>query len=324
MDFFSRKTSFDFMRWRRGALAFSTALTIVSLLFLAFRGLNLSVDFTGGTVIEVAYPQAVDLGPVRDVLAQDGFADAIVQHFGTPKDVLVRLAPRPGVAEKELAGRVVESLGKVGAGEVRLQRVEFVGPQIGEEITEEGGLAMLAALFGILIYVTLRFEWRLALGSVLALFHDTIIVLGFFAVTWMDFDLTAFAAMVTWMDFDLTAFAAILAVIGYSLNDTIVVYDRVRENFRKVRRGTSVEIMNLALNETLSRTVMTGVTTMLVLMSLYLYGGELLHSFTVALIVGVVFGIYSSVYVASALALALGVSRADLMPVQKEGADTRP
>ncbi len=310
MDFFSRKTSFDFMRWRRGALAFSTALTIVSLLFLAFRGLNLSVDFTGGTVIEVAYPQAVDLGPVRDVLAQDGFADAIVQHFGTPKDVLVRLAPRPGVAEKELAGRVVESLGKVGAGEVRLQRVEFVGPQIGEEITEEGGLAMLAALFGILIYVTLRFEWRLALGSVLALFHDTIIVLGFFAVTWMDFDLTAFAA--------------ILAVIGYSLNDTIVVYDRVRENFRKVRRGTSVEIMNLALNETLSRTVMTGVTTMLVLMSLYLYGGELLHSFTVALIVGVVFGIYSSVYVASALALALGVSRADLMPVQKEGADTRP
>jgi preprotein translocase subunit SecF len=310
VDFFSRKTSFDFMRWRRGALAFSTALTIVSLLFLAFRGLNLSVDFTGGTVIEVAYPQAVDLGPVRDVLAQDGFADAIVQHFGTPKDVLVRLAPRPGVAEKELAGRVVESLGKVGAGEVRLQRVEFVGPQIGEEITEEGGLAMLAALFGILIYVTLRFEWRLALGSVLALFHDTIIVLGFFAVTWMDFDLTAFAA--------------ILAVIGYSLNDTIVVYDRVRENFRKVRRGTSVEIMNLALNETLSRTVMTGVTTMLVLMSLYLYGGELLHSFTVALIVGVVFGIYSSVYVASALALALGVSRADLMPVQKEGADTRP
>ncbi|MCU0936981.1 MAG: protein translocase subunit SecF, partial [Gammaproteobacteria bacterium] len=220
------------------------------------------------------------------------------------------LAPRPGVAEKELAGRVVESLGKVGAGDVRLQRVEFVGPQIGEEITEEGGLAMLAALFGILIYVTLRFEWRLALGSVLALFHDTTIVLGFFSVTWMDFDLTAFAA--------------ILAVIGYSLNDTIVVYDRVRENFRKVRRGTSVEIMNLALNETLSRTVMTGVTTLLVLMSLYLYGGELLHSFTVALIVGVVFGIYSSVYVASALALALGVSRADLMPAQKEGADTRP
>lgn len=310
MDFFSRKTNFDFMRWRRGALAFSTALTLVSLLFLAFRGLNLSVDFTGGTVIEVAYPEAVDLGPVRAVLSEDGFDDAVVQHFGTPKDVLVRLAPRPGVAEKELASRVLASLGKVGAGDVRLQRVEFVGPQIGEEITEEGGLAMLAALFGILIYVTLRFEWRLALGSVLALFHDTMIVLGFFSVTWMDFDLTAFAA--------------ILAVIGYSLNDTIVVYDRVRENFRKVRRGTSVEIMNLALNETLSRTVMTGVTTMLVLLSLYLYGGELLHSFTVALIVGVVFGIYSSVYVASALALALGVSRADLMPAQKEGVDTRP
>lgn len=310
MDFFSRKTNFDFMRWRWGALAFSTALTLLALLFLAFRGLNLSVDFTGGTVIEVAYPGPVDLGPVRAVLSEDGFDDAIVQHFGTSKDVLVRLAPRPGLAEKELASRVVASLGRVGAGEVRLQRVEFVGPQIGEEITEEGGLAMLAALFGILIYVTLRFEWRLAVGSVLALFHDTTIVLGFFSVTWMDFDLTAFAA--------------ILAVIGYSLNDTIVVYDRVRENFRKVRRGTSVEIMNLALNETLSRTVMTGVTTLLVLMSLYLYGGELLHSFTVALIVGVLFGIYSSVYVASALALALGVSRADLMPAQKEGLDTRP
>ena len=210
----------------------------------------------------------------------------------------------------ELAERAVAALGKVGAGEPRLQRVEFVGPQVGEEITEQGGLAMLAALIGILIYVGLRFEWRLALGSVLALFHDTIIVLGFFSVTWMDFDLTAFAA--------------ILAVIGYSLNDTIVVYDRVRENFRKVRRGSSVEIMNLSLNETLSRTVMTGVTTLLVLMSLYLYGGELLRSFTVALVVGVVFGIYSSVYVASALALALGVSRADLMPAQKEGVDARP
>jgi len=214
------------------------------------------------------------------------------------------------VAEKVLADRVVTSLGRISQGEVTLKRVEFVGPQIGEEITEQGGLAMLAALVGILIYVSLRFEWRLALGSVLALFHDTIITLGFFAVTWMEFDLTAFAA--------------ILAVIGYSLNDTIVVYDRVRENFRKVRRGTSIEIMNLALNETLSRTVMTGVTTFLVLIALYLYGGEMLHSFTTALIVGVTFGMYSSVYVASALAVALGVSRADLMPAQKEGVDPRP
>ena len=310
MDFFSRTTHFDFMRWRHGAMAFSAVLTLTALAFLTFRGLNLSVDYTGGTVIEVAYPEMVDLGPLRQALTADGFEDAVVQHFGTPKEVLMRLAPRPGVAEKELAERAVAALGKVGAGEPRLQRVEFVGPQVGDEITEQGGLAMLAALIGILIYVTLRFEWRLALGSVLALFHDTIIVLGFFSVTWMDFDLTAFAA--------------ILAVIGYSLNDTIVVYDRVRENFRKVRRGSSVEIMNLSLNETLSRTVMTGVTTLLVLMSLYLYGGELLRSFTVALVVGVVFGIYSSVYVASALALALGVSRADLMPAQKEGVDARP
>ena len=310
MEFFSTKTRFDFMRWRHGAMVFSAALTIISLAFLIFRGLNLSVDYTGGTVIEVSYPAAVDLEPVRQGLAADGFDDAVVQHFGTAKDVLVRLAPRPGVAEKVLADRVVTSLGRISQGEVTLKRVEFVGPQIGEEITEQGGLAMLAALVGILIYVSLRFEWRLALGSVLALFHDTIITLGFFAVTWMEFDLTAFAA--------------ILAVIGYSLNDTIVVYDRVRENFRKVRRGTSIEIMNLALNETLSRTVMTGVTTFLVLIALYLYGGEMLHSFTTALIVGVTFGMYSSVYVASALAVALGVSRADLMPAQKEGVDPRP
>ena len=310
MEFFSTKTRFDFMRWRHGAMVFSAALTIISLAFLIFRGLNLSVDYTGGTVIEVSYPAAVDLEPVRQGLAAEGFDDAVVQHFGTAKDVLVRLAPRPGVAEKVLADRVVTSLGRISQGEVTLKRVEFVGPQIGEEITEQGGLAMLAALVGILIYVSLRFEWRLALGSVLALFHDTIITLGFFAVTWMEFDLTAFAA--------------ILAVIGYSLNDTIVVYDRVRENFRKVRRGTSIEIMNLALNETLSRTVMTGVTTFLVLIALYLYGGEMLHSFTTALIVGVTFGMYSSVYVASALAVALGVSRADLMPAQKEGVDTRP
>ena len=310
MEFFSTKTRFDFMRWRHGAMVFSAALTIISLAFLIFRGLNLSVDYTGGTVIEVSYPAAVDLEPVRQGLAADGFDDAVVQHFGTAKDVLVRLAPRPGVAEKVLADRVVTSLGRISQGEVTLKRVEFVGPQIGEEITEQGGLAMLAALVGILIYVSLRFEWRLALGSVLALFHDTIITLGFFAVTWMEFDLTAFAA--------------ILAVIGYSLNDTIVVYDRVRENFRKVRRGTSIEIMNLALNETLSRTVMTGVTTFLVLIALYLYGGEMLHSFTTALIVGVTFGMYSSVYVASALAVALGVSRADLMAAQKEGVDPRP
>jgi preprotein translocase subunit SecF len=274
------------------------------------RGLNFSIDFTGGTVIEVAYPEAIDLGPVRVALSEDGFDDAIVQHFGTPKDVLVRLAPRPGVAEKELAARVVASLGKAGGGEVRLQRVEFVGPQVGEEITEEGGLAMLAALIGILIYVALRFEWRLALGSVLALFHDTIIVLGFFAVTGMDFDLTALAAVLT--------------VIGYSINDTVVVYDRLRENFRKVRRLGTVEIVNLSINETLSRTIMTGVTTFLVLFALYAFGGELLRSFTTALMVGVGFGTYSSVYVASALAVALGVSRADLMPAQKEGVDTRP
>lgn len=310
MEFFSKKTNLDFMRWRQPAMLFSAVLTVISVLLLVFRGLNLSIDFTGGTLIEVSSPTAVELEPLRQALAEDGYGDAIVQHFGTARDVLVRIAPREGVAEKALAEGIVQSLGRSGQGEVQLRRVEVVGPQVGEEITEQGGLAMLAALGAILVYVSLRFEFRFALGSVLALFHDVILVLGFFALTHLDFDLTAFAA--------------VLAVIGYSLNDTIVVYDRIRENFRKVRRGTTVEIMNLSLNETLSRTVMTGVTTFLVLAALFAFGGELLHSFTIALLVGLLFGMYSSVYVASALALALGVSRADLMPAQKEGLDNRP
>jgi len=310
VEFFKLKTHIDFMRWRHAAFTLSGTLTVIALLFLGFRGLNLGIDFTGGSVIEVSYAEAVDLEPVRAALARNGFEDAIVQHFGTARDVLVRLAPRPGVEQKQLGDRVLEALRGASSAGVELRRVEVVGPQIGEEITEQGGLAMLAALAAILVYVSLRFEFRFALGSVLALFHDVIIVLGFFAVTWIEFDLTAFAA--------------ILAVIGYSLNDTIVVYDRIREDFRKVRRGSTIEIVNLALNETLSRTVMTGVTTLLVLFALMAFGGELLHSFTIALLVGVLFGMYSSIYVASALALALGVSRADLMPAQKEGADTRP
>jgi preprotein translocase subunit SecF len=310
VEFFKLKTRIDFMRWRRYGFAFSVTLTVVSVLFLAFRGLNLGIDFTGGTLIEVSYGQAVELEPVRAALTGDGFEDAIVQHFGTARDVLVRLAPRAGIEQKQLGERVLAALGQVGAGQVELRRVEVVGPQIGEEITEQGGLAMLAALGAILVYVSLRFEFRFALGAVLALFHDVIITLGFFSVTWLDFDLTVFAA--------------VLALIGYSLNDTIVVYDRIRENFRKVRRGTTIDIMNLALNETLSRTLMTGVTTMLVLVALLAFGGELLRNFTIALVVGVLFGTYSSVYVATTLALVLGVSRADLMPPSKEGLDSRP
>lgn len=310
MEFFKLKTQVDFMRWRYAAFGLSGALTVIAIVFLVFRGLNLGIDFTGGTLIEVAYSQAVDLEPVRSALARDGFEDAIVQHFGTARDVLVRLAPRAGVEQQQLGERVLASLRGASSAGVELRRVEVVGPQIGEEVTEQGGLAMLAALAAILVYVSLRFEFRFALGSVIALFHDVIIVLGFFAVTWLEFDLTAFAA--------------ILAVIGYSLNDTIVVYDRIREDFRKVRRGTTIEIVNLALNETLSRTVMTGVTTLLVLFALMAFGGELLHSFTIALLVGVLFGMYSSIYVASALTLALGVTRADLMPAQKEGVDSRP
>ena len=229
-----------------------------------------------------------------------------MQHFGTVRDVLVRIAPREGLSRAELSSQVLRIL-QEGDESVDLRRVEFVGPQVGEELTEDGGLAMLIALFGILVYVWLRFEYRFALGAIAALVHDVLITLGFFSVLGLEFDLTVLAA--------------VLAVIGYSLNDTIVVFDRVRENFRRVRRGSTEEVMNRSLNQTLSRTLMTSLTTLLVLVALFVLGGELIRGFATALIVGVFIGTYSSIYVASVAALALGVSRTDLLPVKKEGAD---
>ena len=226
--------------------------------------------------------------------------------------MLVRLAPREGVSDAELSSDILRELKKSGGDDMQLRRVEFVGPQVGEELTEQGGLAMLIALGAILVYVSLRFQWKFSLGAVAALFHDVIITIGFFSVLGLEFDLTVLAA--------------VLAVIGYSLNDTIVVFDRVRENFRTMRKGTAIQIFNASLNQTLSRTLMTSLTTLLVLVALFFLGGELIHEFSTALIVGVVIGTYSSIYVASTSALALGVIKADLMPVQKEGdeADARP
>ncbi|MEW8390565.1 MAG: protein translocase subunit SecF [Candidatus Thiodiazotropha sp.] len=293
----------DLMGKRNIALVFSAVLLLIAVGSIIARGLNLGIDFTGGTLVEVGYPQAVELPVVREALAKDGFDDAVIQHFGTSKDVLVRLAPREDIESAVLSDRAYSAMQGIDP-QVDLRRVEFVGPQVGDELTEDGGLAMLYALIGILIYVGLRFEYRFAVGSVIALVHDVLITIGFFALFQVEFDLPVLAA--------------VLAVIGYSLNDTIVVYDRIRENFRKIRKGDAVDVINTSVNQTLSRTLITSGTTLLVLVALFLFGGEIIHGFALALIVGVVIGTYSSIYVASSSVIFMGVSRADLMPVKKE------
>jgi preprotein translocase subunit SecF len=295
----------NFMGQRRLALALSALLIIGSIVLLATRGLNFGIDFTGGTVIEVGYPESVALEQVRDSLEAGGYGRAIVQYFGTSKDVLIRLAPREGENTADLADEVFRVLREGAETEVDLRRVEFVGPQVGEELREQGGLAMIYALFGILIYVALRFEWRFSVGAVLALGHDVIITLGVFSLLQREFDLSVLAA--------------VLAVIGYSLNDTIVVYDRIRENFRRLRKDDSQSVMNKSVNQTLSRTIMTSVTTLIVLFALFILGGAVINNFALALIVGILVGSYSSIYIAAALALSMGVDRSVMLPVKKEG-----
>ena len=300
-----------FMRLRVPALVFSTILIIASLGSLAVNQLNWGLDFTGGTLIEVGYPDSANLDEIRRELDAASFGDAIVQNFGSSQDVLIRLAPREGVKSAEVGDQVMIALRATGKN-VDMRRIEFVGPNVGEELTEQGGLAMLTALICILIYVAMRFEWRFALGSVSALAHDVIITLGLFSFLQLEFDLTILAA--------------VLAVIGYSLNDTIVVSDRIRENFRKIRKAESEEIINISLTQTLNRTIITSVTTILVLLALFFVGGALIHGFSTALLFGVVIGTYSSIYISSSVALLLGISKEDLIPevIEKEGEDLDP
>lgn len=305
MEFFNVKNTIDFMATRKIGLLISLLLVIIAIGSVATRGLNLGIDFTGGTLVEVGYEQSADLHEVRGALAKGGFDRAVVQHFGTSQDVLIRLAPSESAAA-EISNKVLAALNADGH-KVELRRIEFVGPQVGKELTEDGGLAILAALFGILIYVYFRFEIRFAVGAVLATLHDVIITIGLFSIF-------------QW-EFDLTVLAAVLAVIGYSLNDTIVVYDRIRETFRKMRKGSTEEVINQSITQTLSRTIMTSGTTSLVVISLLLFGGETIHGFALALIIGITVGTYSSIYIASSLVIVLGVSKADLMPVVKEGAE---
>ncbi len=301
----------EFMRMKKIAIGVSAFLLLVCLVSIGVRGLNLGIDFTGGTLVEVGFQQSADPEEIRNVLNQAGYDDAVVQHFGTSKDILVRLPPQAeGVSNAQLSTQLLEVLQTTSSDHVDLRRVEFVGPQIGDELVEKGGMAMLIALGGILIYVWIRFEKRFAVGAIAALIHDVIFTIGIFSIFRLEFDLTVLAA--------------ILAVIGYSLNDTIVVFDRVRENFRKMRKGTPADVVNRSVNQTLARTLMTSITTLIVLVALFVFGGELIHGFATALIVGVVIGTYSSIYIASASVLILGVTKQDLMPPEKEGADSQP
>jgi preprotein translocase subunit SecF len=277
----------------------SIIMILVSIACLATLKLNVGIDFTGGSIIEVGYQQAVELEPIRDVLNDNGYDDAVVQHFGSASEVLIRLVPKVGQNEAQTSSDVIKLLRNMTDETVQERRVEYVGPQVGEELTEDGGLAVLYALIAILIYVSVRFEYRFSLGAVAALIHDVVITLGIFSLLRLDFDLSVLAA--------------ILAVIGYSLNDTIVVFDRVRENFRKIRNRTPEEVTNISINQTISRTLMTSFTTLLVLFSLFFIGGEAIHAFSLALIIGVFVGTYSSIYVATTTTLALGISRSDLL-----------
>lgn len=330
MQFIGKDTRFDFMGWRKLAVTCSLVLILIGILSLFVRGLNYGIEFTGGTLVEVAYDEPVQISDVRDQLSAAGFDDAVVQYFGTSRDVSIRLPVGNEGTTAQISTGAIEALRAPfneilteqtenkdqrcirGSSEpvpckVQMRRIEFIGPQFGQELAENGGLAMLAALLLIMLYVAFRFEWKFAIGSVAALGHDILIAIGIFSIFQLEFTQPVLAAL--------------LAVIGYSLNDTIVVFDRIRENFRKMRKGSAIDIMNQSVNQTLRRTVLTSLTTLLVLFALFFLGGEVIRGFSIALIIGVIVGTYSSIFIASPVVLWLGLSREDMMLVKKEGAD---
>ena len=331
MEFLKRDTQFDFLGKRRLAGMISLALIAVGIASLLVRGLNFGIDFTGGTLVEVSYKDSVTVERVREQLKSAQFDGARIQYFGTSRDILIRLPvgtvensagisseimetlrlPYLETVAESPQGGVQQCVSELGLGEckVQMRRVEFVGPQVGGELTEKGGLAMIYALIGILIYVAWRFEWRFAVGAVAALVHDVLITISIFSLFGLEFSLPVLAAL--------------LAVIGYSLNDTIVVFDRMRENFRKMRKGGALEVMNSSLNQTLRRTILTSFTTLLVVVTLLLIGGEVIKGFSFALFIGILVGTYSSIFIASPVVLGLGISREDMLPVKKgEAAET--
>lgn len=305
MEFFNPNSNIDFMGARKWTALMSTFIFIISVGALLINGLKWGLDFTGGTQIEISYPQSADLGAIRQNLYNAGFKEAQVVSYGTSKDVLISIAPHENMQQTILVDKVMKAL-----PQAMKQRVEFVGPQVGQELATKGALAILVSLLATMIYIGMRFEYRLAVSSAVALIHDPVLILGIFAMFGIEFDLKALAGL--------------LAVIGYSLNDTIVVFDRVRENFVKIRRSSPLEIMNISINQTLSRTIMTSLLTLFVVLALFIYGGETIRGFSLALVIGIVIGTYSSIYVAGALAVALGLDRKDFMPTQRKEIDERP
>lgn len=304
MEFFKTNTKIDFMGQRWKAAIFSAVLFLASIISLAVHGLNFGLDFTGGTQIEVSYPNSADLNRIRSELDAAGFNQAVVQAYGTSHDVVIRIPPS-GESEQVLKDKLMKVL--VGA---HLQQMEYIGPQVGKTLFTNGLLAILISLIATMAYIAFRFEVRFAVSAAVALIHDPILILGVFSFFHLEFNLIALAAVLT--------------IIGYSLNDTIVVYDRVRENFRRVRKGTPMEIMNLSINQTLSRTIMTSGLTLVVVIALFLFGGEMLRGFSLALIIGIVVGTYSSIYVAGSLAVAMGLNRTHLLPATKKELDSLP
>jgi preprotein translocase subunit SecF len=309
MEFFHRQTHIDFMGIRHITALFSAAVFIISILLLVFKGLNFGLDFTGGTLLDVRFSQSMSIEEIQDKLVEKGFSSAKVTQYGSSRDILIKMANREAMSQETLGKEVLLALDSV-ENKVELRRVEFVGAEVGKGLAEQGILAVVVALIATMLYIAMRFEYRFAISAAVALLHDPILILGIFAFFQIEFDLAALAA--------------ILAVLGYSLNDTIVVYDRVRENFRKIRKGSATEVMNLSINQTLSRTIMTSALTLLVVLALFFFGGESLHGFSTALLIGIVIGTYSSIFVAGALALKLGLSKNDLVRQQRKAIDDMP
>lgn len=310
MEFFRIKRDIPFMSWGKYTTAISLVTFLVSVFFLVSKGLNLGVDFTGGTVMEVGYTQPADINRIRSTLAKLGMTDASVQNFGTSRDILIRLPVKPEMSSARLSETVIAALRQDDAS-AEVRRVEFVGPQVGKELVENGALALLIVSLGIVAYLAMRFEWKFGVSGIIANLHDVVIILGFFA-------------FFQW-EFSLTVLAAILAILGYSVNESVVIFDRIRENFRKMRKASVNQVIDNAITRTMSRTIITHGSTQMVVVSMLLFGGEALHYFALALTIGILFGIYSSVLVASPILILLGVSRQDIVkPEKKEEAEAVP
>lgn len=305
MEFFHKTTRIDFLGIQKWAALTSITLFIASMSALFALGLNWGLDFTGGTQIQISYSHPAPLEEIRHKLAAAGFHEPVVQAYGNANTALIRIGEKPGHSHQQISQETRQAL-----PDAKVLSSEYIGPQVGSELATNGLLALIVAMLATMVYIAIRFEWRFAVSAMVALFHDPILILGIFSF-WH-------------IEFDLIALAAILSVIGYSLNDTIVVFDRIRENFRRHRNATTTEIVNLSVNQTLSRTIMTSVVTLLAVVALYLFGGEKVHGFSFALIIGIVVGTYSSIYIAGALAVALGLERTNLLPVQREAVDENP